>query len=108
MPTGRNLIFHDELISSKDHPLLLDPPYKLTLSIPELTTPKEQNKNKNNDGDNIPRPHNAFILFRSDYAAKMKNNNNDQRISIRVISQMASKQWKKEPEQVKLFFKVLA
>jgi hypothetical protein len=129
MPTENKLnrvIFHDELISStKPHPLLLKPPYQLTLSISELTTPKDQKENKNrasndsankknqkdenqNQVDNIPRPHNAFILFRSDYAAKMKNLYNDQKISIRVISQMASKQWRKEPEVVKIFFKVLA
>lgn len=116
MLTGNTLIFHDELISSKDHPLLLNPPYNLTLPISELITPKDKdnrndgvnNKKKKDQDDNIPRPHNAFILFRIDYAARLKNSNNDQKVSIRIVSQLASKQWRKESEEVKLFFKVLA
>uniref|UniRef100_A0A1D1YFJ0 Transcription factor ste11 n=1 Tax=Anthurium amnicola TaxID=1678845 RepID=A0A1D1YFJ0_9ARAE len=110
------LIFHDELISSQEsHPLLTNPPYNLTLSVTELTTPKKpKEKVVSNAGAvdseeevTIPRPHNAFIIFRNDFAAKIKNSTS-QKISIRVISQMASKQWKKENEVVKLFFKLLA
>jgi len=105
------LIFHDELISSQGfHPLLKNPPYNLTLSVYELTTPKKQEKNyvTNNEGDVvIPRPHNAFIIFRNDYAARIKDSP-ERKISIRLISQMASKQWKQESETVKLFFKLLA
>jgi hypothetical protein len=113
------LIFHDELISSQElHPLLLNPPYDLTLSVTDLTTPKvpkERQARISSDSNHvtdseeviIPRPHNAFIIFRNDFAAKVKNTP-DKKISIRLISQMASKQWKKESEMVKLFFKLLA
>ncbi|GBC03867.1 hypothetical protein RclHR1_05380004 [Rhizophagus clarus] len=108
------LIFHDELISSQElHPLLSNPPYHLTKSIAELTTPKipkEKRRSHVTDSEEdiiIPRPHNAFIIFRNDFAAKVKNSH-DKKISIRVISQMASKQWKEESEIVKLFFKLLA
>ncbi|RGB43227.1 hypothetical protein C1646_598965, partial [Rhizophagus diaphanus] len=55
----------------------------------------------------IPRPHNAFIIFRNDYAARMKTSP-EKKVSIRLISQMASKQWKQQSDAVKLFFKILA
>jgi len=106
------LVFHDELISSQEsHPLLKSPPYNLTLSVTELTTPKVP-KNKNRATENeedviIPRPHNAFIIFRNDFAARLKDSP-DKKISIRLISQMASKQWKQETEEVRFFFKLLA
>src|SRR3954452_13786245 len=122
-----NLIFHNESSPSRDSPLLVDPPYNLTLSITELTTPKgpketkaqvkKKHKSSNNaDSDqietevagNISRPHNAFIIFRMDYAAKLKRIYNQQKISIRTISKLASKQLKKEPEAVKVFFKLLS
>ena len=43
-----------------------------------------------------------------DYAARLKRICNQQKISIRTISQLASKQWKKESEAVKVFFKLLS
>ncbi|CAB4377594.1 unnamed protein product [Rhizophagus irregularis] len=113
-----NLIFHDELISSQElHPLLRCPPYDLTLSVAELTTPKTPKERQINDNSTrvtdpeedviIPRPHNAFIIFRNDYAARMKTSP-EKKVSIRLISQMASKQWKQQTDAVKLFFKILA
>ncbi|RIA80264.1 hypothetical protein C1645_6296 [Glomus cerebriforme] len=116
------LYFHDELISSESHPLVLNPPYVLTLSIKDLTTPKDpkefiqvsdHSKKKRRQKSIkavavIPRPHNAFIIFRNDYAAKVKRMSNQQKISIRLISKMASRQWKQESDVVKLFFKLLA
>jgi hypothetical protein len=120
MSFDTGLLFNDELISSQNlHPLFLNPPYNLTLTIDELITPKEMKEpresrrrrdqrieNDVNNNNQIPRPHNAFIIFRTDYAAKIKND--DKRISIRIISRMASRQWNLEPELVKAFFKLLA
>ncbi len=62
----------------------------------------------NSDDCLIPRPHNAFIIFRTDYAERMKRIHYPKKFSIRVISKWASKQWEIETEIVKAFFQILA
>ena len=95
------LAYHDESSNSL-HPLLVNPPYKLTLSIKRLTTPKSP-KEKNY----IPRPNNPFIIFRSDLVAKLKATA-ERKVPLCLISKMASEQWKNESEAVKSFFKLLS
>ncbi|CAG8549612.1 7541_t:CDS:1 [Funneliformis mosseae] len=128
----------DSSISTQEqelHPLLTNPPYTLSLSINELITPKEKkittsrNKNKVNkkgakivavesDKSNrakdkpcdnaVPRPHNAFIIFRTDFAERVKNIYHPERVSIRLISKLASITWKGESSTVRSFFQILA
>ncbi|CAI2167310.1 8120_t:CDS:2 [Funneliformis geosporum] len=145
--TQLELIFHNEFDSSNSiqeqelHPLLTNPPYKLSLPISELITPKEKDEkqiktsktiskvnkkgaeiaedseiesnkpNRTKDipcDKSVPRPHNAFIIFRTDYAEKVKNFYHPKKISIRLISQLASIQWQVETTTVKSFFQILA
>src|SRR5437588_10318421 len=49
--------------------LLINPPYKLTLTIDKLFAPS---KRKSYSESSPPRPQNGFILFKKDLAAKLK------------------------------------
>ncbi|CAG8444052.1 8642_t:CDS:2 [Diversispora eburnea] len=69
---------------NQDHKLILNPPYQLTLSLDSLLLPARRNrKNKINK---IPRPQNAWVLFRKDYEANKRIQFPDQLFKIKTVS----------------------
>src|SRR5438105_2181945 len=59
--------------------------YKLTLTLTELLIPKSST------GGKIPRPQNAFMLFRKDFTANIKlTSTNTKKLRVQEISQRAS------------------
>ncbi|CAG8471321.1 7622_t:CDS:2 [Diversispora eburnea] len=100
----RQIIFHNDVLVSKlDHSLLRNPPYKLTLTIEELTKPSHREEDSDNK---VPRPPNGFILYRKNFGAKVKLT--QPKLRVQDISKMSSKEWQKEDPLVKSFFKILA
>ncbi|CAG8664646.1 1723_t:CDS:2 [Gigaspora rosea] len=74
----QDLIYINEVLNSSEiSSLLSHPPYPLTLTVEELTkAPTMKNcKSKYDDtsNDKIPRPSNPFMIYRKNYAAKMKS-----------------------------------
>nr|CAG8467419.1 3433_t:CDS:2 [Entrophospora candida] len=69
------------------------------LSIKDLLAPK-RNANK------IGRPQNEFILYRKEILAELKNNN--EKHTLREVSQIASWRWKSESTERRNFFIILS
>ncbi|CAH1757095.1 16665_t:CDS:2 [Entrophospora sp. SA101] len=69
------------------------------LSIKDLLAPK-RNANK------IGRPQNEFILYRKEILAELKNNN--EKHTLREVSQIASLRWKSESTERRNFFIILS
>ncbi|KAL1747344.1 hypothetical protein HDZ31DRAFT_61401 [Schizophyllum fasciatum] len=66
------------------------------------STPKTASRRAREDPNYIPRPPNAYILFRRDYAAKIrKSTESDQR----KISEIVTAAWKTTSEEVKEYYK---
>ncbi|RHZ46548.1 hypothetical protein Glove_615g21 [Diversispora epigaea] len=88
---------------NQDHELILNPPYKLTLSLDSLLLPTRKNrKNK------IPRPQNAWVLFRKDYEANKRIQFPDQLFKMKTVSVNAGDEWKIQSSQVKIYFEILS
>ncbi|RHZ57024.1 hypothetical protein Glove_395g33 [Diversispora epigaea] len=91
---------------NQDHELMLNPPYQLTLSLDSLLLPARRNrKNKIN---RIPRPQNAWVLFRKDYEANKRNQFPDQLFKMKTVSINAGNEWKIQSPQVKRYFEILS
>ncbi|CAG8556207.1 4946_t:CDS:1 [Dentiscutata erythropus] len=101
--TQQYLIYVNELPNSSEiSSLLSQPPYELTLSVEELTkAPIIKNR-----FDKIPRPSNAFMIYRRNYAAEMHLMHLAAQTT--KTSTKVAKSWEKESELVKKFFKVLS
>ncbi|CAG8439117.1 9263_t:CDS:2 [Funneliformis caledonium] len=84
-------------------PLLPGVPYVLTLPLEELLVPKLSIRGK------IPRPQNAWMLFRKDFTAgiKLLPMHDNKKLCVQEISSLASKSWKQQPPEVKQFFEIL-
>ncbi|CAG8463174.1 6409_t:CDS:1 [Paraglomus occultum] len=80
-------------------------PFRLSLSINELISPSQVSRTFRRD-ESIPRPQNAFIIYRRNLVASLKNRGGD--IKFHDISDEASEAWRKERQEVKQFFKCLA
>ncbi|CAG8459237.1 11687_t:CDS:2 [Scutellospora calospora] len=96
--------FYDELLSMNP------PPYKLTIKVDELIAPANNSRRSTQHRRNPiafapPRPPNAFVLFRKDYFAKYKSN--EQKINNTNISRLASIEWKAQPPSVRYYFYIL-
>ncbi|CAJ0835775.1 8357_t:CDS:1, partial [Entrophospora sp. SA101] len=82
--------------------LLSNPPCKLYSQITVFISPDLNNINHLG----IPKPQNAFILYRKNYAAKHKSSGSNK--DWKVLSKEASISWKNAPDEVKSYFKRLA
>ncbi|RIB18740.1 hypothetical protein C2G38_2183716 [Gigaspora rosea] len=107
----QDLIYINEVLNSSEiSSLLSHPPYPLTLTVEELTkAPTMKNcKSKYDDtsNDKIPRPSNPFMIYRKNYAAKMKSMSlaaHTTKTSVKV-----AKIWAQETKSVKRFFEILS
>ncbi|CAG8796128.1 28275_t:CDS:1 [Gigaspora margarita] len=107
----QDLIYINEVLNSSEiSSLLSHPPYPLTLTVEELTkAPTMKNSKSKYDGtsnDKIPRPSNPFMIYRKNYAAKMKTMclaAHTTKTSVKV-----AKIWAQESKSVKRFFEVLS
>ncbi|CAG8543085.1 10552_t:CDS:2 [Paraglomus brasilianum] len=76
-----------------------NPPYILTLPFEKiLAKGKRAAKNK------TPRPLNQYMIFRKDFEARYKLEHPNQRLSTTEYTRMATKAWRKLPEQTKRYF----
>ncbi|CAG8598696.1 4769_t:CDS:1 [Ambispora gerdemannii] len=82
--------------------LLSKCPYRLTLTIEELTNPSAK---KCGNPDKPPRPQNSWIIFRRDYEANLRLRNPDVKIKVTDTAKECSLKWKSK--EVKDFFKLL-
>ncbi|RHZ87023.1 hypothetical protein Glove_41g84 [Diversispora epigaea] len=90
----------------QDLELILNPPYQLSLSLDSLLLPARRNrKNKINK---IPRPQNAWVLFRKDYEANKRIQFPDQLFKMKTVSINAGDEWKIQSYQVKRYFEILS
>ncbi|CAG8682893.1 13550_t:CDS:1, partial [Funneliformis caledonium] len=104
--TQREFTIHNEVDSlfiqeQESHQLLTT--YELSL-ISELITPKEKKRNNNK----VPRPPNCFIIFRNYFVITNKDQCDQEKISMRMISTLASEAWKSLSPDSKSFFRTLA
>ncbi|CAG8444071.1 8644_t:CDS:1 [Diversispora eburnea] len=82
----------DHGFENQDHELILNPPYQLTLSLDSLLLLARRNrKNKINK---IPRPQNAWVLFRKDYEANKRIQFPDQIFKMKTVSINTGDEWK--------------
>ncbi|CAG8578894.1 6719_t:CDS:1 [Paraglomus brasilianum] len=79
--------------------------FRLFLSIDELISPSQVSRTFRRD-ESIPRPQNAFIIYRRNLVASLKGKGGD--VKFHDISDEASEAWRKERQEVKQFFKCLA
>ncbi|CAG8747870.1 23420_t:CDS:1 [Racocetra persica] len=92
--------FYNELFSRS--------PYPLTLEINDLISPpnsRKAMKYQQNPTLSPPRPQNAFVLFRRDFAAKLKQK--EMKMKTGEISRLAAEEWHKQPQNVLCFFEFL-
>ncbi|CAG8438221.1 8129_t:CDS:1 [Scutellospora calospora] len=106
----QDLIYINEVLNSSEiSSLLSHPPYPLTLTIEELTKAPSLKNSKPKYGtshEKIPRPSNPFMIYRKNYAAKMKS------MSLAAhttqTSAKVAKIWAQESKSVKRFFEILS
>ncbi|CAJ0649117.1 15629_t:CDS:1, partial [Entrophospora sp. SA101] len=123
-----SFVCKDMDLSDEEVKLLQNPPYELTLSFEELISPadntnKPSRKPKKNRPSNsaevastttivvdikIPRPQNAWVLFRKDYEAKQRLRFPEKALKMKNISTDAGEHWRNESMKVKRFFDILS
>ncbi|CAG8782848.1 21290_t:CDS:1 [Cetraspora pellucida] len=106
---GGALLFQKQRLNEEEHALLQNPPYQLTLSLNELLSPARKNrKNKSKPENKIPRPQNAWVLFRKDYEANQRMRFPDKALKMKNVSTDAGDVWRNQPSKVKRFFEILS
>ncbi|CAG8594596.1 8494_t:CDS:1, partial [Ambispora gerdemannii] len=93
-----------EYLTENERQILKKCPYRLTLSIDELTKSAVK---KHHDFDKPPRPQNSWIIFRRDYAAYLRLWDRHSKSKIAETAKECSLKWQKLSSEVKNFFKVL-
>jgi len=91
-----------DLLTLFESSLLINPPYILTVSLDILLDPTY------NQRKSLPRSQNSFILFRRDFEGRLRAESPNKSYTIHEISRIAGKEWKTQPDLVKLYFAVLA
>ena len=91
-----------DLLTLFEFSLLINPPYILTVSLDILLDPTY------NQRKSLPRSQNSFILFRRDFEGRLRAESPNKSYTIHEISKIAGKEWKTQPDLVKLYFAVLA
>ncbi|CAI2178078.1 9001_t:CDS:1 [Funneliformis geosporum] len=76
------------------------PPYHLTVPLDDLINSRRR------PNGTIPSPKNAFMLFRKDLNAKLKQNTPG--LTFGKLSGIASQSWKHQPQSVLQFFEVMS
>src|SRR6266542_1394420 len=97
------------LLNEEENLLINNPPYQLTLSLKDLLSPARKfRKNKTKSDDKIPRPQNAWVLFRKDYEANQRVSFPDKALKMKNVSTDAGEVWRKQSTKVKRYFEMLA
>ncbi|CAG8487373.1 12510_t:CDS:1 [Ambispora gerdemannii] len=89
-----------EYLTDNEIQILHQCPYQLTLSIDKLTKSAVEKRH------NPPRPQNSWIIFRRDYEAYLRCNQNV-KSKVKETAKTCSLKWRKLSSQVKHFFKIL-
>lgn len=97
----RDLRFPNETYPTKIMETLQTSTYRLSLDFNALVSPA-----RNHDDSTIGRPQNAWILFRKNFATRVRKEH--QNLAIGEVSKRASNEWKKAPPKVKRLFGALA
>ncbi|CAG8530546.1 5307_t:CDS:1 [Paraglomus brasilianum] len=92
-------------LTPHEHNLLEHPPY--TLSIPRDTLIDPRRRQNNGQDSKPPRPSNRWILFRTNFASRLRSHP-EISYNIQDVSRMASKEWQNQPILVKQYFNTLA
>ncbi|KAF0507833.1 MATA-HMG [Gigaspora margarita] len=104
-------MFENSSENSIDNELLSNsPPYVLTLEVEELISPPSNSRRatkfrKNPSSSPPPRPQNAYVLFRRDFIAKMKQQG--MKMTFADVSRLAIEEWRKLPAEVLRYFEIL-
>ncbi|PKY46012.1 hypothetical protein RhiirA4_444079 [Rhizophagus irregularis] len=100
---------NSSLLNEEENLLINDPPYKLTLSLKDLLSPaRKTRKNRSKSDDKVPRPQNAWVLFRKDYEANQRANFPDKALKMKNVSTDAGEIWRNHPVKVKRYFETLS
>ncbi|CAG8575734.1 32348_t:CDS:1 [Racocetra persica] len=91
--------------------LRIVPPYPLTLTVEELVSPSFTSRRasqywRNPETSKPPRPPNAYILFRKNYHAEVKQSG--KHVTLKEISNLTSQKWEIQNTSVKYYFEILA
>ncbi|CAG8506186.1 5035_t:CDS:2 [Paraglomus brasilianum] len=92
-------------LTPSESKLLLDPPFNVDTSVDILLNPINKNNTENNSP---PRPQNAWVIFRKDFENRLRRLDPNHPHTVQDISKSASKSWKKQPDVVKKYFKLLS
>ena len=102
------VLFHTDVISAPAALLPALLPFKLTLTIEELTNPTTVARNVARGHTKIPRPQNHFMLYKRDYIARLRAQGvNFKVVRMTEITQQISESWRKECGAVRQFFCIL-
>ncbi|CAG8463211.1 6411_t:CDS:2, partial [Paraglomus occultum] len=83
-------------------------PFRLTLSIEELTNPSTVARNVARGHTKVPRPQNHFMLYKRDYIARLRAQGVNFKVTrMTEVTRQISESWKKERGAVRQFFCIL-
>ncbi|CAG8528421.1 6564_t:CDS:1 [Paraglomus occultum] len=95
-----------DTLTSHERNLLDNPPYALSMSLNSLTNPgRRQNENQNSK---FPRPSNSWIIFRTNFASRLRSQYPNALYKVQDVSRLASMEWNSLPILVKKYFDILA
>jgi hypothetical protein len=85
------------------------PPYILTVSLVTLLCPTQnQHKDRNRQNLPYPRPQNPWIIFRKNFASRLRAKCPFGSYKVCDISKLAGEEWKNQSDDVKRYFGVLS
>ena len=89
-----------------EYNILLNPPYSLNVPLNSLINPRHGRKQ--NKRSRPPRPSNSWILFRTNFASRLRSQYPDNSYNMEDVSRMAGEDWRSQPSIVKQYFSTLA
>ncbi|CAG8578928.1 6721_t:CDS:1 [Paraglomus brasilianum] len=102
------VLFHKDVMTNPAALLPALLPFRLTLSIEELTNPSAVARNVARGHTKIPRPQNHFMLYKRDYIARLRAQGVNFKVTrITEITRQISQSWRKECGAVRQFFCIL-
>ncbi|CAG8501388.1 3153_t:CDS:2 [Paraglomus brasilianum] len=96
------LLFQADQETEEDRRIQENPPYKLTLTEEALFAP-----GKRKSVSKIPRPLNRFLLFRRDFEARYRAENQNRQLDAAFLAPMAKDAWKLLSDEGKHYFMLL-
>ncbi|CAG8486797.1 10778_t:CDS:1 [Paraglomus occultum] len=96
------LLFQNDQETEEDRRIQENPPYQLTLTEEALFAP-----GKRKSASKIPRPLNRFLLFRRDFEARFRAENQNLQLDAAFLAPKAKEAWKLLSEEEKHYFMLL-